>query len=526
MNVHMMKPHKKTAAFVLLMIFLFTAVSFTSAEFNIPETIKVGLYYNDSSHSNTAVASFSISAKDGLAIGFFEDNKFTEIYNEEKDSSLTVSRDNSVSIVLDGKSSDLDEVNDKIKAFKKKGIEAYPVYDDSWQVWSGLFADEGTARQQLENIQEELGEGEGDIAKAKANRIAVLDASGKPLSVFGSDTAYFRIKPLPENDPEVLSINGKQYRGSIEVRRLTGSDMTVINVVKLEEYLYGNVPPEIGGNSAPEALKAQAMASKMYAINNIGKHKKTGFDVCATTHCQVYRGYSAEIPSANKAIDETEGKVITYEGKLATQIFYFASSAGRTEDAVNVWGYPYPYLKSVEDKYEPIYTWTKTLSASDVKAKIPDIGNVLGMSILKTSEAGRVTQLAVRGDSRDDPALYNLERSRTVFSLDSQLYTITTDADVYIASASGDTLKAQLGGKKAATVNGTKTISPSGKKVYVLGADGKTKAIPLVPETYTFSGKGWGHAVGMSQEGARAMGKAGIKFDDIITHYFPGTEVE
>ncbi|NJD02494.1 MAG: SpoIID/LytB domain-containing protein [Ruminiclostridium sp.] len=544
---------KKTACIFISILFLLMPFNVAKAQFSIPETIKVGLYYSDPSvHVNTAVASFDAAAKAGLSVGFYKDNSFTPIYENNSDSTLVIRKDsyftnsngsfkeydpNTSPIPQDQKAgpfhiilgtgySDMTAVYEQVYTYTQKGIQAYPVFTDTWQVGTGFYLDQNAASQDIPNITAALGEGSYEVMPPADNRIAVFDKAGNPICLFSSDTAYFRVMPEEGNDPRILTINGKAYRGALEVRRLSGSDMTVINVVNLQEYLYGNVPPEIGGNSHPEALKAQAMAAKMYAINSIGKHKKTGFDVCATTHCQVYKGYGAETKASNDAINKIADKVITYNGKLAGQIYYFASSAGRTEDSENVWGFPYPYLKSVEDKYEPVYSWTKTLRASDVMARIPDIGNVLGMSILKTSQAGRVTQLAGRGEKSKDPEIKSLERARTVFSLESQLYTIVTDADVFTASKALVSTKSQIGGKKVLSSSGIKTLKSSTNKAYVLGAGGKKKTVALVPETYTFTGKGWGHAVGMSQEGARSMGKAGFKYDEIITHYFSGTKIE
>lgn len=544
---------KKGMSLLLTLALLITLYSPADAQISIPETIKVGLYYTDPSvHVSTAVASFTTNAKAGISLGFFKDNAFTAVCETSDEARLTVRKDTYYTVNSGNYSEfnpgtsplpegekigpyhiriaagfpDIETMKQQLQVIAEKGLLAYPVYSDELQIWTGFYADPAVAQQELAIITEKLGEGDYQVVEPANNRIAVFNTEGKPLYLFGSDAALFRVKPASANDPQVLSINGMQYRGALEVRRLSGSDMTVINVVGLQEYLYGNVPPEIGGNSHPEALKAQAMASKMYAINNIGKHKKTGFDVCATTNCQVYKGFNAEIKSCNEAIDATAGKVITYDNELAKHIYYFASSAGRTEDSENVWGYPYPYLRSVEDKYEPVFSWTKTLRAADVKARIPEIGNVLGMSILKTSAAGRVTQLAVRGDKRSDPAIYTLEKCRTVFGLDSQLYTITTDADIYAAAEENAPIKTQLGGKKVLTAQGAKTVTSSNNKVHVLGADGKTKTVAVVPETYIFTGKGWGHAVGMSQEGARSMGKAGFTYDQIISHYFLGTTIQ
>lgn len=549
-----MKIHIKFAAIIMIAViaFIFTA-PISNAEYKLPDKIKVGLYFKDPSvHMDTALAFFNISAAAGLQAGFFKDNSFTEMYNEPTSSLLTVRKDTWFSnvnstlkeydpsagtipdgdkygpyhIKIGGDYPDQSSTYIQVDTLRQQGIQAYPVYADTWQVWTGFYLDEGTATLDISNFTALLAGVQCTLIPPSPKSIVVMNAANQTLCLFQSSTALFRIQPRAENDPSIFTINKKPYRGCLEVTRLQNSDMTVINVLTMKEYLYGNVPPEIGGSAPVEALKAQAVASKMYAINNLGKHQKTGFDLSATTYDQVYKGYSSERPACNAAIDEIADKLITYNGKLAGQIYYFASSGGRTEDVKNVWGYPYPYLVSVDDKYEHVTTWTKTLRASDVKARIPDIGNILGMDITKTSEAGRVTQLAVRGDRKNDPAFYNLERSRTVFSLDSQLYTISTDADIYVSPVVTNSVKTQLGGKTVLSASGSKKLAATNNKVAILGAGGQTKTVALVPETYTFVGRGWGHAVGLSQEGAIGMGKAGIKYDEILTHYFQGTKIE
>lgn len=548
-----MRRFRKLGAIVLASAIALTAMpANTHAEINLPETIKVGLYYYDSaSRTDTDVASFTTAADKGLQIGFFKDGSFTEIIRYPGADLLTVRKD-SYFANSSGKLTEYNPASGTIPTGEKvgpyhvkagqdfpdqasalasctllqqSGVAAYTVYNDTWQVWTGFYTDEASAQKDItERLSTIQGTGPYSIVQPTADRIVVTNPAGQAIALFGASTAYFRVVPAPDNNPGVLSINGKKYRGCLEVRRLSTSDMTVINVVKLQEYLYGNVPPEIGANSDPEALKAQALASKMYALNNIGKHGKTGFDLCATTSCQVYKGFSAETAKSNAAIDEVKDKIITYNGKPAGQIFYFASSGGRTEDAANVWGYSYPYLKSVEDNYEPIYNWTKTMRAADIRQSITGVGNILGINITKKSEAGRATELVVRGESSQ--STYRLERCRTVFGLESQLYTITTDADVYVAGSSSTAVKSQLGGKKVISANGVTTLNSAGNNVTVIGAGGVTKTFKLVPEAYTFTGKGWGHAVGLSQEGARGMAKAGFKCEDIIQHYFVGTVVQ
>ena len=537
---------------ILSILMPYTGLTVNAAQ--VPDTLRIGLYYSDTAaYTNTALSSFKINANSGLLVGFSKDNIFSEIYNEPTSALLTIRKDSyftfsntilkevtaaeaataltekygpyHIKIGIDY--TDLPSLTLTLNLLKQSGIQAYPAYCDSWQIWVGNYLDEMTAMQDITNtLLPILGNGIYNLVSPNPNRIVATDAFNKTLCIFGSDVASFQVKPRIENYPSVFSINNKKYRGSLEVKRLTTSDMTVINVVTMMEYLYGNVPPEIGGNSPPEALKAQALASKMYAINNLGKHKKTGFDLCTTTSDQVYNGYSSEVASCNIAIDEIRDRVINYNGKTANAVFYFASGGGTTENVENVWGYPYAYLKSVVDKYEPIFNWTKKLSASDVKAKIPNIGNIIGMDITKTAATGRVTQLSVRGDAKTDPTLYTLEKCRTIFSLSSQLYTITTDADAALLVDNSSILKTQLGGKKVISATGVNTITSTNNKVTIVGADNQTNTIQLMPENYTFTGKGWGHAVGMSQEGAIGMAKAGFKYNQIIEYYFTGVKVE
>lgn len=587
---------KKCAVLVIAAAMIFSSSVVSSGADNVPDTVRVGLYFTDSS-VNTAQSIFDVSAAAGVQIGFFRDNKFTQILTDTIPSTVYIRKDEyyydtgsglkeyspssskasgtkygPYHIKLGNDLPDAKSAAAQVASYRNAGISTYVVFVDAWQVWAGAYENEAAANKDISVFKSALGDVGFSVVKPAPARIVATDAKHQILCIFSSGSAFFRIRPAPENNPNVIKIKGTPYRGAVEVKRLTGSDMTVINVVSIQEYLYGNVPPEIGGKSPAEALKAQAVASKMYVINSMGKHGKTGFDVCATTGCQVYKGYSVEVPSCNQAIDEVKDKIITYNGSPAKHIYYFASGGGSTEDVKNVWGSTHPYLVSVEDKYEKIFNWTKTLSASDIRARLPQIGNILGISIVRTAESGRVTQLSVTGASRGEPVYYSNEKCRTLFGLNSQLYTITTDADVFASTLSNkanaaaaiaadataevpvqegneaqisdasekteedkpqsplpgisDPLRTQLGGKKVITSSGVKALGGSNKKITILGADNKVSKVPMVAENYTFTGKGWGHAVGMSQEGAIGMGRAGFTYDQILTHYFKGTKIE
>src|SRR5215218_684243 len=160
------------------------------------------------------------------------------------------------------------------------------------------------------------------------------------------------------NNPVVLTsttgfvtIAGVVYRGVAEVRANSAGSLAGINELPMEEYLYGVVPRELGPTVFPEleALKAQAVAARTYALSGLGKRASDGYDLLATTSDQVYGGYAAEHPLSTRAVDETAGIAAVYDGKLITALY--SSTAGgftaNNEEAFN--SAPVPYLRGVPD---------------------------------------------------------------------------------------------------------------------------------------------------------------------------------
>src|SRR5436305_11997002 len=175
------------------------------------------------------------------------------------------------------------------------------------------------------------------------------------LKVDGAATAQALPGPLlfqPGSAPLQLK---HLYRGSIQVD-VVGGKVRAINVVGLEQYLYGVVPSEMPFDWLPEALKAQAVVARSYALAT----RRTGaFDLYPDTRSQVYLGIEHEKSSTNAAVDATAGKVVLYQGQVA-KTFFFSTSGGRTASAEDVWGEPVPYLVSVPDPYDsisPYHDW-------------------------------------------------------------------------------------------------------------------------------------------------------------------------
>ncbi|MBK5254923.1 MAG: SpoIID/LytB domain-containing protein [Vicinamibacteria bacterium] len=192
-----------------------------------------------------------------------------------------------------------------------------------------------------------------------------LDASGYPGAFVSTDAPLGAARGLvriietgetapsvvlqPLNQDERLSIDTSAVRGYVEVRPGTGG-VTAVNIVNLEDYLRGVVPNELSPGMFPqiEALKAQAVAARTYALRNLGQYKERGYDICATPACQVYRGFGTEHPLTDQAVAETAGVVAQYRGELINAL-YTSTCGGHTEDGSNIFtSQTQAYLKGVE----------------------------------------------------------------------------------------------------------------------------------------------------------------------------------
>ncbi len=349
------------------------------------------------------------------------------------------------------------------------------------------------------------------------NDSLVLETGGSNLSVM----------PLEGN----IKIEGSEYRGGALFTNASDTALCVINILPLEEYLYGVIASEMPSSWNIEALKAQALCARGFVVSNFNKHSSYGFNVCATTNCQVYKGVSAETQSTINAVDQTKGQVVTYEGKIIESLFY-SSSGGYTANAKNVWGSSIPYLSGVEDPYEskdaPRHSWSATLTNEEIADALrqngTDIGDLISLSAL-TDETGRTYELTAVGTlgthTMKRQGTYSPFYSKGVLSQKFTIAPVTTGSrTLYAISKSPKNLLSSYTainslGIKSNLSGGFSIISANGKDTYTAGT----------VTGYTFSGGGWGHGVGMSQYGAKGMADSGFTYDAILSHYYPGTEI-
>lgn len=199
------------------------------------------------------------------------------------------------------------------------------------------------------------------LAQAATASLRRAGLSGSWIAEDGAPGAGGRIRLLetgqefetavvrPASASDTLDLDAAAYRGWLDVRANPAGALTVVNVVNLDDYLRGVVPNELSPVAYPqiEALKAQAVAARTYALRNLGQYASQGFDLCATPACQVYRGKSTEHPLSDQAVSETAGVAATWQGRYINAM-YTSTCGGHTENGDNIFeGESGPYLKGV-----------------------------------------------------------------------------------------------------------------------------------------------------------------------------------
>lgn len=362
------------------------------------------------------------------------------------------------------------------------------------------------------------------------DKVAITDI-GNGFAINGMPVVANGINVVLKNKDVMVSIeqyahvNNRRYRGDISILRTAGKPgMSVVNTLPVEEYVYGIIKHEISPEWAMEAVKAQAVAARTYALASNNKHKADGFDVCATTDCQVYGGRESEVPRAIEAVDATRGLVLLHSGKLITAYFH-SSSGGHTENSENVWSSPLPYLKGVADFDQncPYFKWEKKLTVAELNQAVSKAGYNIGrLQAIELSPlgnpptvsndrgvSGRVKNVRLLGTSGS--VQITGAKMRTMLDLKSALFDITT------------------------VVNGrTEAVQPvfTGKKSVRTQPQGNIR--PVTGESTDFviiNGFGWGHGLGLSQWGAKAMAEKAPPgnteyFKEILKHYYQGVEIK
>lgn len=334
---------------------------------------------------------------------------------------------------------------------------------------------------------------------------ATLAGSTFSLSSRGWSSPALESVTLAPTEPNgVVRLNGRSYRGLLTL--LSGpSGLTAVNRLGLEAYLLGVVSSEMGrrGPGDQEALNAQAIVSRTYALRNLGRWRAKGFDLTAGINDQVYGGQGVETPEGRLAVTSTRGRVLTYDGALI-EAFFYSTCGGRTAEGAEVFrGAGRPYLRSIADQSEtgsvycsisPRYRWREEWSGEALRATLQrnlppvgglrseDVRQVTDVRVIRRSSSGRVDQLGI-GLGGPEVRVEGLTIRQVM------------------RSPSGEPLRSTM--FNVVTTGG-------GKQVTHLRVDGM----------------GAGHGVGFCQWGAVGRARAGQSYPQILAAYFPGTRLE
>jgi len=360
-----------------------------------------------------------------------------------------------------------------------RGAFEVALYGDSTVIWKGEDGDEWTFR----DVESRLAIGGPDGALAGGSGTVRVRASGAWPVVY----------------------DGTPYRGELEIFAPLTGGLTVVNVVDVESYLRGVVPLEIGPRPVEEieAVKAQAVAARTYAVSASGSRAQGDFDVFATVSDQVYGGYDAENDVCDRAVLETVGLVLLKSGEPITAYFH-STCGGRTEARQEIWELAeLPYLESIWDTPGGItrpdeaycssassFTWTEKWSGGEieelVRAQLPSVAStpveqpfrkVKDLQVTARTPSGRVRWLEVETDGGT--------------------YRVFGDKVRWLLRRPGS----------------TKILKSAWFELEVRRRGGRVTEVVA-------DGRGLGHGVGMCQHGAMEMARRGFTYDEILRHYY------
>ncbi|GAB4214311.1 MAG: SpoIID/LytB domain-containing protein [Synechococcales cyanobacterium] len=323
----------------------------------------------------------------------------------------------------------------------------------------------------------------------------VLDAQGKILAEIPAMTpvrAVFtgtqvqlgtvqgsRLFFQPTQSEGLVFINSHWYRGLAELA--TGdSGIHGINRVGLEDYVSSVIGSEMGHRFPTESLRAQAVATRSYALFQRQQRLQSAYDLGDDQYWQVYKGVAAESNRTQAAAKETLGQVLTYRGRIINAVFH-SSSGGHTDNSEEVWVEALPYLRGVPDydNQAPVFSWSRQITAADLGGLASGIGQLTNIEVTRRSTFGRA--LSVRLSGTEGQQTVSGSAFQVALQLRSRLFSVVPAGNLQAANQ----LVAQ---------------SPR----------------------FQIQGRGFGHGVGMSQWGAVALARQNWNYAQILAHYYRG----
>lgn len=449
-------------------------------------TVRIGLdyYYSPSRNSSLAYATLDNYIGSGFSFGYYDSNRtFHELGRTGKTTlTIVVDRNTTVGginigcfhVKVPGTYADFDSAAVAASSYAG-GFPAY--YNGTFYVLVGQYSSRVDAEAAVNSGIY------GEVFTASDRCVAVVER-GTDKFLFEYDcgsASSLAVRPLSGSGKAITEYNdSNRYYGDFEFTRTTGLNMTVVNILPIEDYVKGVVPYEMSPSWPLEALKAQACCARTYMVSNYKSYASFGFDVTDDTYCQAYLGTKSANSTTDRAVDETAGLYITYGGQFCNTT-YFSSDGGATEDSENVFYSAVPYLRGVVDPFEDAIdftykSWTKTMTAAQITTRLRNCGYSISTVISVEPEYTRMGNMAkiTFRDANGKSVTVSKSNCYSVLGLNSIRFTIEK-------TASGD---------------------------------------------YLIKGGGWGHNVGMSQWGAYSMASVyGYSYAEILGFYYTGITI-
>ena len=290
------------------------------------------------------------------------------------------------------------------------------------------------------------------------------------------------IKLIPKEKNGFVSCNNHWYRG--ELLLLTNGDkknLTIVNNVDLEDYLLSTVPSEIPNKWNKEALKAQAVAARSYSLGYLGRRIEKGYDLESTVEDQVYLGISAEKKTTTQAVKETKGIILLDKENKPLIALYHSSGGGYTDSIDNLWDKRQKPSKNISDHIKarpdydnnsPYFKWFRSYKTTELNNLLAslNLGNITNITPLSRSIANRIMWIKIIGTKGETKI--RGEKFRKLLKLPSSKFNLAIENNIV-----------------------------------------------------KFTGSGYGHGLGMSQWGAKALAERGLKYDQILSHYYVGVRL-
>lgn len=407
---------------------------------------------------------------------------------------------------------------DAAKEWQARGIAVEIVQPGRWQVWAArdTYHTPLLRRLLLADLQRE------GFEKPRLESEAILSAPQAVLSVGSQKIPVREATLIGAGDRVTVAEDGttRLYAGSLRLQPNAYGDYTLVNRVDIEAYLRGVVPYEIAPEAPRRAIEAQSIIARTYALRNLRRFAADGYELCATVHCQVYKGLSGAKSHVDRAIAATAGQVLVYENELVDAL-YSSTAGGVTASFEDIWnGQARPYLQAAIDSAgRPWDLAARSLadeSAFQRFIALQDGFNETGTRAFRWQKTGTLAELG------DDLRQY-LERVRHPLAE----FDVLEGLEVVERSPSGRILRmdarTNLGSLSLHKTEVRSALGPPRSTLFYIEPmrdAGGTLA------GYHFVGGGFGHGVGLSQYGSYNLARLGWSAERILEFYYPGARLQ